>query len=193
MAQKVRHVHAALSVLVAFRDVPHPFKDLVGNDLRIHVVDALLPVIVNAAVFFVLEDIIDGIFGKRLAVICYAPCRQRFNDLPHIDALGKLLEHITHVLCLFFIDDDLPVLDPVSIRQASALIVPLEPRLPHPAFDLLREFGGKILVHAFQEAFKDDPLGRIGNVLHCGKHLNAVVGQFLSVDDRFILVAGEPV
>ena len=50
-----------------------------------------------------------------------------------------------------------------------------------------------VLVHAFEQAFQQDPFRGIGNILHSGEYFDAVVFEVFAVDRHFILVAGETV
>ena len=108
-------------------------------------------------------------------------------------ALRVLSEYLADDFGFRLVDVILLVLQVPSEDISSARGIAFEPALPQTAVDFLFEVFGEVFVEAFDDGKKQLAFRRIGDVLHRGDQLHAAVGQFLSVDDRFVLVAGKPV
>ena len=57
----------------------------------------------------------------------------------------------------------------------------------------IKTFCRIVFRHAFEQAFKDDALRRVGDILHCGYKFDAVIAQRLFVHRHLVLVARKSV
>ena len=92
-----------------------------------------------------------------------------------------------------FVYDIFLILDDVSERRMPACCVAFEPAFAQASVDLLLQVLGEVFVEPFDDGKEQLSFGRVGNILHCGDQLDTIVREFFSVDDRFVLVSGEPV
>lgn len=105
VAQEIGHLYAALAILVFSDFGAHFFKDICRDNLWKDII--FLPLkTVDAGVFFILQDIIDGVFPKGFAVISYAPAVKFRDDVLDIDADGVLLKDKANDVRLLFVRND---------------------------------------------------------------------------------------
>lgn len=120
VAQEISHLYAAPAILIFPDFGAHLFKDVRRDDLRKDIIFFSLKA-VDAGVFFILQDIIDGVFPKGFAVISYAPAVKFRDDVLDIDADGVLLKDKANDVRLLFVRNDFLPLFSVSVQEMPAL------------------------------------------------------------------------
>ena len=127
-------------------------------------------------------DEIFSFFGAdtaRFQVVC---------DFDDGISLRKFRKYLFDDGTFLFVDDNFLIDNAETVQKDPARIIAFQIAFPHPSEYLLRKLGGKILVHAFQEAFQDDAFGTVGDIFHCRHELHAVFFERVFMDRRFILI-----
>ena len=138
LAQEIIHLHAAFAVLIFSDFGTHLFKDVRRDDLRKDII--FLPLkTVDAGVFFILQDIIDGVFPKGFAVISYAPAVKFRDDVLDIDADGVLLKEKANDVRSPFVRYNLLALFFISVQRMSARRISFQAGFIYTAAYLSRE------------------------------------------------------
>ena len=144
--------------------------DAVGERIQHAVVSDGLAV--GAPHLFLLEIIVDLLGGVAVRA-----------HLEHLldDGGGSLIDFE------FMVDDLIPE------GNRSAVPLALEGVLLEAALDVLREVGRIEFRHAFEEAFEDDALGAVGDVLLRRNDAHAVLSESVAVEGTIVTVAGKAV
>ena len=108
-------------------------------------------------------------------------------------AVRAHLEHLLHDGGGSLIDFEFMVDDLIAERHRAAVPLALEGVLLEPALDVLREICRIEFSHAFKEAFEDDALGAVGDVLLRGHDAHAVLAESVAIERRVVTIAGEAV
>ena len=143
---------------------------------------------------FVVEDNIDVFVVYMFSALAAdIPRFQIFGDGDGFITLCVFHKYLAHNFCLCFVYDVLLVFDNIPERRMTARCVTFEPTLPQAAVDFLFQVFREIFVEALNDGKKQLSFGRVGDILHCGYKFHAVVFELFAIDDRFVLVSGEPV
>ena len=162
-------------------------------DLRINIGEHFAIISVYPCVFFVFEYVVNGISGERLTAIINAFCGQRLYNIFYIHAYCILLKNIFHCFGFFFVNNDFMIFHFVAVNDKAACEIAFTARFTHTAFYLLRKFCAVIFCISFEHTFEYDCLGTVGDILHGGYNLNAVIFQCFLVYRRFIFITAETV
>ena len=183
---------AAGGDLILLVNCVHLIPKLLCNDGRENVIVFRSLMFYDAYIPFIVQDDIDVFVVDILVVFAADIVRlQIFRYRYGFVSAGILTKNLPHDFRLRFVYDVLLILNDIAIRRSSSGGVAFEPAFPQTAIDFLFLVFGEIFVEPFDDGKKELAFGGVGDILHSGYEFHVVVGQFLSVDDGFVLVACE--
>lgn len=172
----------------------HFLKQFFGDERRHGVLEDDARVTVLAEIDAVGERVEHAVVGDGLAVGAAHLFRlEIIVDLFGGIAVRAHLEHFLDDGRGGFIDFEFMVYDLIPEGHRSAVPLALEGVLLEAALDVLREVGRIEFRHAFEEAFEDDALGAVRDVLFGGHDTHAVLAEGVAVEGGIVTIAGKAI
>ena len=172
----------------------HFLKQFLGDERRHGVLEDDARVAVFAEIDAVGERVEHAVVGDGLAVgTAHLFCLQIVVNLLGGIAVRAHLEHLLHDGGGSLIDFKFMVDDLIAEGNRAAVPLALEGILLEPTLDVLREVGRIEFSHALEEAFEDDALGSVGDVLFGGDDAHAVLAEGVAVEGAIVTVAGKSI
>ena len=179
----------------AFHFLLSKLKNVFRDNGGYAVLDHNIVIGVDSDIALVLDDLIDAVLAKRLAL--RSPKAEVVQVAANLRLSFPLNIHVKDDLNSFravWLDHDGLVRGGhIPQRVSGSGTVTLKRTLPHTPFDFLAQFRRVVFRKALHKAFEDDPLRAVWNACDCVLDLDAVLPQSVLIDGAVIPITGEAV